>query len=648
MATPLLTTAYVADIILRSKNKIATLTDQADDRIRQGEPYDKIFNVIQVLRAGVRSLSDYNVLTDLEKQKIISCMIKKGDLFSVQSQAINPISVTYVSINGQTTVEEALNDAGVEDVPQAIVEVTLDPTITTRFNYLVRLKQAFITWLITRLLPAGGTTGQGLVKTANNDYAVDWATAAPDYLTTSTSSNTVGSGTKVFSIADANVAYYLGLRIRAYKSSDEGVFLEGTIIFISGTTIVINADVTRGSGTVTSWILNLPGLDGYKILIGVTKTVALGSFTFSAMNLYGAYHFSKGTRIRATDTSDSTRWVEGPVTAYDGTDLTLNVDTKSGSGSVVSWEINIGNNGLPTAAVGYLYNDGTSLSYSTATIYQALSTSSLATAKGSRSFTIDRVTAYTVGTRIRFTSAGTGDYMEGNVTSYNTGTGVLVVLVDTVKGTGTNADWACNIGGAAKYLAFSTSSVTVGTGSKTFAVGTGYAFAIGNRIRVADASDPTNFLEGDVTAYSNSTGDLTILVDRTGGSGTLVNWNINLGSFVSGAVTVGTWINATLQHGWTTTAFYDLAYRKDSLGNVYLKGIASGGLSTTSVLMTLPAGYRPTTTTLTFIVPNIANYGTLLIHSDGTVELEFVNNGVYTPGGTATLYLDGVRFNIDQ
>lgn len=75
------------------------------------------------------------------------------------------------------------------------------------------------------------------------------------------------------------------------------------------------------------------------------------------------------------------------------------------------------------------------------------------------------------------------------------------------------------------YRATSTSSVTVGTGPKTFTTQTNLAYSAGARAR---ASSGANYLEGVVIAYDGGTGGLTINVDVVIGSGTFAIWNINL------------------------------------------------------------------------------------------------------------------------
>lgn len=78
--------------------------------------------------------------------------------------------------------------------------------------------------------------------------------------------------------------------------------------------------------------------------------------------------------------------------------------------------------------------------------YQATSATSLLIGTGSKAFTTQANLAYTVGARVRATSAAnTANWMEGLVTAYSSTT--LTVLIDKTNGSGTFADWNINIGG---------------------------------------------------------------------------------------------------------------------------------------------------------------------------------------------------------
>ena len=75
-----------------------------------------------------------------------------------------------------------------------------------------------------------------------------------------------------------------------------------------------------------------------------------------------------------------------------------------------------------------------------------------------------------------------------------------------------------------KYTTNSITSITIGTGSKTFTVDSGLALSTSQTVIIA--YDPSNKMEGTVTSYSGST--LVVNVTTTTGSGTYADWDISL------------------------------------------------------------------------------------------------------------------------
>jgi hypothetical protein len=80
----------------------------------------------------------------------------------------------------------------------------------------------------------------------------------------------------------------------------------------------------------------------------------------------------------------------------------------------------------------------------------------------------------------------------------------------------------------------STTSLAVGTGSKALTLAdTGKGFAVGQTVIIADSAAPaTNWMAGEVTAYTPSTGAMTVNVTSTGGSGTLASWVVSISGLV--------------------------------------------------------------------------------------------------------------------
>lgn len=76
----------------------------------------------------------------------------------------------------------------------------------------------------------------------------------------------------------------------------------------------------------------------------------------------------------------------------------------------------------------------------------ATSTTSLAIATGSKAFTIQTGKAYAVGqTLVAASAADPSNYMAGQVTAHNSGTGALTINVTQTGGSGTKTDWVISM-----------------------------------------------------------------------------------------------------------------------------------------------------------------------------------------------------------
>lgn len=78
----------------------------------------------------------------------------------------------------------------------------------------------------------------------------------------------------------------------------------------------------------------------------------------------------------------------------------------------------------------------------------------------------------------------------------------------------------------------SASSATIGTGSKSFLTSTDKAIAVGASVMLAWTADPTQYMAGQVTAYS--AGTVTFNVTNTAGSGTHADWQVYCNTGVPG------------------------------------------------------------------------------------------------------------------
>ncbi len=98
----------------------------------------------------------------------------------------------------------------------------------------------------------------------------------------------------------------------------------------------------------------------------------------------------------------------------------------------------------------------------------------------------------------------------------------------------------------------STTSLAVGTGSKSLTTQTGKAWVVGQSVSLASAAGPTNRMTGIITAYNSGTGAMDVLVSTTSGSGTHADWVIGLTAVSSIAGRHAIWIPATAMIPRTT------------------------------------------------------------------------------------------------
>ena len=78
------------------------------------------------------------------------------------------------------------------------------------------------------------------------------------------------------------------------------------------------------------------------------------------------------------------------------------------------------------------------------------------------------------------------------------------------------------------YLTASSTSLTVGTGSKTLTVATGLAYSVSQSVRILYIAN--TYMDGLVTSYNSNTGELIVDVGVVAGSGTYNSWTVNLSS----------------------------------------------------------------------------------------------------------------------
>ena len=140
------------------------------------------------------------------------------------------------------------------------------------------------------------------------------------------------------------------------------------------------------------------------------------------------------------------------------------------------------------------------------------STTSLTIGAGAQTFTTQAGKAWAVGQPaiIARTSAPDTARMSGTITAYNTGTGAMTVLVDTLLGAGTFSDWTIGLGTARAPDSLPTQTIVANT---TAVPGIHYLLAVGGITLTLPAALPAKDL---CIAFSNVSGTTTPAVNFNG------------------------------------------------------------------------------------------------------------------------------------
>lgn len=93
------------------------------------------------------------------------------------------------------------------------------------------------------------------VNTDLEDNANGWQTTDP------TTSNTIGTGTFTFSNVGSGLNINIGDSAWCYPDEDEfgNIYMYGTVVSYSSTTLVMNITVSQGSGTFSDWLISQQG-----------------------------------------------------------------------------------------------------------------------------------------------------------------------------------------------------------------------------------------------------------------------------------------------------------------------------------------------------------------------------------------------------
>ncbi len=252
--------------------------------------------------------------------------------------------------------------------------------------------------------------------------------------------------------------------------------------------------------------------------------------------------------------------------------------------------------------------------------FTGTATDSVAIGTGAKSFTVETGLSFVAGQTV-ITSYDGSNYMTGTVTSYNSGTGALVLDITATTGSGTYAAWTITL----QFSADLTAYLQKAGGTMTGALTTATAASGQESLVIPHGAAPSSPSNGSVWTTS---------------SGTFVRINgvtYQLASLAKAETLTNKTIVDPVLTGTPTTDIYTI-----SDGGSVTINPADGEVQ----IWTLGANRTPTLTSIT------AGKAVLLLINDGTAYtltlsgVTWLNNGGAAPKLKATGYTPILLFNV--
>lgn len=291
---------------------------------------------------------------------------------------------------------------------------------------------------------------------------------------TSTTSLTPGSGT-ISLTTQTNMLFSYPQYVIISSAANSTNYMFGQVASYQPTSglLTVNVSIYGGSGTHTDWKIALSGLAGtsWNWAGAWNSTTAYTSFTGVSYNGSSWLCIANNTNqppVAGTYWSPMTLGIDNrgnwaTATAYNINDIvkdftgtgniyqcvvahtsgTLSVDISNGN-----WYLLVNNASAAASAAAAAASATAAALSASGTTYNGTSTTSVTIGTGSISFTTQTGLQFSAPQWVIIAStANNANYMTGNVTSYNSSTGVLIVNVVSNGGSGTYGSWQISLAG---------------------------------------------------------------------------------------------------------------------------------------------------------------------------------------------------------
>lgn len=216
-------------------------------------------------------------------------------LSALDSDAVNSISDTVESTQVATIIKrkyyDILSRGSIPD-QQVLLQLTASGDATKPTLMYVPEGVVRIDWVkYFDVNPNDSQTTSSFSHGVNTDLE-----SLSLFTTTSTTSNSIGTGSKTFTVASSGLSISVGQGVMALSSTAS---MFGTVTGYSGTTLIINVTSTVSSGTFTSWTITnsvSSSVPGYKYVKGLPLDQFLemvNGFNPADQNV-GSYLFTEG------------------------------------------------------------------------------------------------------------------------------------------------------------------------------------------------------------------------------------------------------------------------------------------------------------------------------------------------------------------